>query len=487
MTDPQVAPFRMKATTRFVRDYDRAQPLLKSCAAGALAELRRAFEARPDLALRQYRPVQGIAPAVIEIGISGAARMLAHWNGGCLYLLAVGGHEIVGHYQSTGRVAQEILHCKPMPERLASQIIPNYFTPDVEEDWKHFANEADPSWLQHLDTQQYEAAVGILNRAMATQPGEAGCFEVIAGGPGTGKTSIILNLFDRAWEADLIPRIVIEDHVSDYVRKAIGVDLTPYRCTIGDAKQLVDSGILLVDDPRSVKEIEAAKWLAQSRVFRSVVVGFDPLQLDGDCDDAALSSITNGQKSTFIPLRVCYRQKAVVGSATKRALDSIAASSPYLAVEKKLAFAEARKRVTNLVNDLEFVNPSGRVKKYTHACVSDVHQEVARLSRAPGLWNHSTPYLIAIDDEFVEELPAGWKQALDSLPHADVLPLSRSVEIKGSEYQHALIILSAELFQKLECGFEGSTRKVYYARRLLRIPISRAKDSLTVFVVPNAA
>ena len=48
------------------------------------------------------------------------------------------------------------------------------------------------------------------------------------------------------------------------------------------------------------------------------------------------------------------------------------------------------------------------------------------------------------------------------------------------------IILSADLRHELEAGFTGSGRQIYEERRLLRIPFTRAKDSLAVFVIPPA-
>jgi hypothetical protein len=57
--------------------------------------------------------------------------------------------------------------------------------------------------------------------------------------------------------------------------------------------------------------------------------------------------------------------------------------------------------------------------------------------------------------------------------------------MKGLEYQHVLLVINRSLFEELESGFEGSGRTIYHARRMLRIPFSRAKDSLVTFVVES--
>jgi hypothetical protein len=41
------------------------------------------------------------------------------------------------------------------------------------------------------------------------------------------------------------------------------------------------------------------------------------------------------------------------------------------------------------------------------------------------------------------------------------------------------------IFKQHDAGFEGSGRNLYEQRRLLRIPYSRAKDSLVLFALPR--
>jgi hypothetical protein len=471
----------LKSTSRFVNAYDRAHPRLRACAHGALSDLRRAFEQRPDLALRRYNKLKGLVPAVLEVDIAGGERLLMHWRDGTVYLLEMGGHEVVKRYKATARVTDEVARCKSLPERIEKLVAVSYFTFDVDEEWQSFATEADPSWLNYLDDQQGRAADRILSRAGANQNAKVSYFGLLTGGPGTGKTSVLLNLFSRAWENELVPQMVVEDQVAEYIEASACIDIEPYRCTLKEAQRKSAGGMLLVDDPHSALDIERARWLARKREFKAVIVGVDPLQMAGDCDDAKFDKILEG--SDHIPLHVCYRQKQAVGRATKQALDSLAASSRFLDKQSKLAFAASRRRVTDLVNNMEFANPAGRVKRYPEAVEADVSREVARLLRARGLWNHWPPYLIAFDDERLRDIPRQWKRHLAELPNSRTIPLSQSLEIKGVEFQHAIIIISEALFIELVNGFEGATREKYERRRLLRIPISRAKDSVTVFVL----
>ncbi len=410
--------------------------------------------------------------------------MFAHWRDNTLFLLALGRHEATKHYQQTGRVEAEIQRCEPVPESLSRIGGAPFFTFNLEEEWRDFGDEADPSWLSYLDAPQATAVSRIIERAQVLGAKEW-YFALVAGGPGTGKTSVLLALFERAWECDLVPQIIVEDQVAEYVRAAVGIDLHPYRVTAETARMASHGGILLVDDPRSLSEIKRVRSLSLQRAFKAVVVAVDPLQLVGDAEDTSLLQLAAGKGGDFIWLTSCYRQKSAIGRATKRALDAIAASSPYLADEKKASFAQARQVVTALANKLTFPNHGGRFKVLSAPSSSQVRAEVDRLLRARRLWRHWAPYLLAVDDE-IQQIPTAWQRELERLPRQMRIPLSQSLSVKGLEFQHSVIVMSESLFLQLENGFEGATRRGYEARQLLRIPMSRAKDSVTVMVHPRA-
>jgi hypothetical protein len=79
-------------------------------------------------------------------------------------------------------------------------------------------------------------------------------------------------------------------------------------------------------------------------------------------------------------------------------------------------------------------------------------------------------------------LPNSWKREINGLEA--VVINSKDLElVKGLEFQHVFLVLAKELYDEIEHGFNGSGQSRYLARRLLRIPFSRAKDSLVSFVV----
>lgn len=479
-----MAILSFRATRRFVQSYDHAQPLRKACVIGALSDLRRAYDSDPKLFLRRYPAVSGLRGKVREMDISGGERLLFHHRDGTVHLLEVGDHEIVPHYKQTAALGAELSKTRPLPPGIARLTTSGFFTFDVEKKWKRFANEADPDWLTYLDRPQAAAVRSVLRRMAetASHP-RAWSFTVLIGGPGTGKTSILLNLFCRALEIDVIPQIVVEDQVAEFV-EASGIKLDACRVALHQADALSEGGILLVDDPQTVNQILRAKALAQLRRFRAVVVAVDPLQMRTAPTDEEFRPVLSGTGVMANHLRVCYRQKEIVGQAAKTALDAIARSSPFYAEYRKDDYATAREHTTRIANDLTFTNPSGRAKVYAPATLDDVKAEVRRLRRAPALWRHASPYLIAHDDEHLSAVPLEWRKCLQELPRATYIEMRRSLEIKGIEFQHVILILSRSLFLGLENGFEGVSQPVYHQRRLYRIPLTRAKDSITVLVVP---
>jgi len=68
---------------------------------------------------------------------------------------------------------------------------------------------------------------------------------------------------------------------------------------------------------------------------------------------------------------------------------------------------------------------------------------------------------------------------------AKIITLDEIRSIKGLEFQHVFLFLKRDLYEQVEYGFKGSGQRVYNQRRLLRIPFSRAKDSLVTFVLDN--
>lgn len=442
----------------------------------------------PRTWLRSYNKVKALKESVWELDVSGADRLLFHVKDGMIILLVVGKHEIVRDYVSTANVSREVATAAEPPKSLTTARPHGFFTFDAHEQWQSFANEADPAWLSYLDTEQGAVVCQLLNaidhRGTDLQSSP---LALVMGGPGTGKTSILLNLLDRLFELDLMPEVVVSDQVADYINAASRIDLRSYQTTLQQAQVTPRGDVLLVDDPDDVDSLKALRSLAQSRKYRAVVALFDPLQVRGKLDDLKLARLSEQPSVATYQLSYCYRQKKVVGQAALRMLNAVAASIPFLPGSRKAAggFTEARVNMTRLANALVFRNPSGRAKVHAVADERTVASEVARILRHEGRWTHWPPLLIAVDDENRVELSPGCREILRRIPHR-MIAMSEATSVKGVEFQHVFAFLSDCLFNQLESGFVGSGRRIYELRQLYRIPYTRAKDSLVTFIAASA-
>ena len=184
-------------------------------------------------------------------------------------------------------------------------------------------------------------------------------------------------------------------------------------------------------------------------------------------------------KAQRFELSCCYRQKAKVGRAARAAAEVIARSTPFLDSGKIKAFHDRHRGLGKLANSLSYPNPRGYVQTYPNARKGHLIQELGRIKRFPA-WQH-WPGVLAFMDDGVK-LPAAWSKLLE-VAGAQVVDRTQIQTIKGLEYQHVLLFLHGDTYIKVHEGFTGTGRAAYASARLLRIPYSRAKDSLVAFVM----
>jgi hypothetical protein len=285
-----------------------------------------------------------------------------------------------------------------------------------------------------------------------------------------------MGLLSLLHDSGMSVSVAASEQVARYMDSAMpSIRMSDHLC---DRMSAPDVDVLLVDDPVSVTEISWSISIAHR--YKTVVTAFDPGQLADDLSDVQYSSwLQNGVHE--VQLSECYRQKENVGRATLKLMNAIRTSAPYLDERKIQSFHNQHELVSQLSCRLSFPNPDGYVREYRPADFDDLRHELARIRSAPR-WNH-WHHLLAVIDERVA-LSARWMAEL-SAADAQVV-LKEDVEsIKGLEYQHAFLLFPESIYAEIEQGFSGTGRRGYDARRLLRIPFSRAKDSVAVFVFNN--
>lgn len=485
-------PLQLLVTSKFLRSYRSASPNLQAMAEGAVHDFVKRYRSAPTTCIRHYEPVKrlqtckrldGTQTNIREFEIGGGERMLCDWIAPTLTLVDLGNHSLISKSDCLA-TRNALTSLEDAPAQFWPTSRRPFFVQQPSSRWKTFANELSPDWIYYLDDEQRNVVESIYDDSIDVLL-SAGYHQVhaIIGGPGTGKTSILLNLLKRYHdEGDICVQMVATDEVCKYLHSATHIDPGHFANFVSSE---ANCEVFLFDDPPNTNSLKQIVNIGKDGRAKVIVLAFDPLQLDDALSDAEYRAFLKAHKVREHILRTCYRQKENVGIATKEVVDSIAQSTPFLATEKQQAHWEEHRRLTEISNQLRFVNPFGYTQLHENAKLTDLESELDSLLRQPGgLWRHYPPLLVAVVDDSLETLPERWRQKLEqSRIRYRLVTAPQLGQIKGVEYQHVFVVTGQGLWAQLNQGFQGSGRKTYNQRRLLRIPFSRAKDRLVVFVL----
>lgn len=466
------------ASARFLKAYRKASPRLQYLAEGAIHDLINLFRSNPRTVSHYYDQIAHCKTRILEIDISAGHRLLAHYSKNCLIMLDVGIHEIVSRY-SDGKYESDIRSINEAPNQFWPEQQSEFFIsyPDKSITLK-YKDEVSSEWLYFLEDTQEKIFWDIVNEVANNQHSSA----FVVGGPGTGKTCILVNLLKLFADSEYDVGIVLSDSLTQYIEASTEANISKYRVSLGAISSL---DLLLIDDPTHYNLMRALT-LKKTSSIKAIVAAFDPLQLDKAISDQEFEKLVETNKVAVHTLGECYRQKENVGKATKRIVDIVAASTPFLAENKIQRFQEKHKSLTSLANDLEFLNPHGYTEVYPHATVDNIRYEVKRiLSSKQLMWQHWPGLLILLDGcELTDEAMTALRPLIQR-NYVKILLFDKANEVKGLEFQHVFIFINKDLYEEIQTGFKGTGQSIYNQRRLLRIPFSRAKDSLVIFAIEN--
>jgi hypothetical protein len=486
------------ASERFLDEYRAASPPLQALAEREIHFLQRRVRSHRNW-LSNYDRVAGLrGHVVIEVEVGSGPRILAHFGDRRVTLMAFGDHGVVGRYVRGRTLEADLASRVALPPAFRLGHKDRFFPPTAitaAPSLTPWASELSRDWLYFLDEEQLAIADGIVDNAEEVLLSEDSyCIHVVVGGPGTGKTSILLHLLERL--SDQITKgaetwrvgLDVSDELSDFIEASTGWKLAESRRLTRSA----ELDVLLVDDPRWLQDV-ASQAIAARGDFKAdeededlphpkvVVVAFDPLQLQESVTDKEYARFLEAHAATEWPLRTSYRQKEKVGAVALNVAKVVAESSPFFVEQKQRKHTRERKALTTLANSLVFRNPSGFAKTYEDAQISEWVAHLTWIRSQRGLWEHWPPLLVVSDED--APLPDPWRNVAHALLRCREVTLAEIEVIKGLEFQHVAVVLSEERYEAVESGFSGSGRPVYNQYRLLRIPFSRAKDSIGVFVL----
>lgn len=462
-------------SSRFHSGYSRSSAKLQTLIQGCIHDFVRRARSDPKTVVRFYDRIAGMKGRVLEIDVTGGHRLLAQWEDQTLRLLNVGDHDIVGAY-SSAKLSTDLQKLEPALDRYWPEGDGRkpFFTANPSLGYSEFEGENDRDWLYYLSDQQHDAVISIFcDQADRDELAPS----IILGGPGTGKTVILLNLLKEYCDGDFLPYLVVSEPMRDFLKSWLP-ELNP--SVYGLVQDLpADVDAVLVDDPRDLKDVADLLQRLEWRQSSFLVVAFDPSQLRREVTDEEFREFVEDTGADVHYLNTCYRQKENVGKAARVAMQQIAESTPFADERKIREFHAQHRQLTTMANELRFVNPYGYTQVYETDLLSSLASEIMRIRSHP-TWKHWPPLLVVYEDQELLETAA---PILGDIHHHRSA-LDGAESVKGVEYQHVFALLRQDLYNELQHGFSSTGRKTYRKRRLLRIPYSRAKDSFVVFVSP---
>jgi Txe/YoeB family toxin of Txe-Axe toxin-antitoxin module len=338
--------------------------------------------------------------------------------------------------------------------------------------WLYEAELSD-EWIHFLDEEQAKISETLYQKLVL--PSDEMSVEFVMGGPGTGKTVVLLNLATNLDQAARAVSFEASPNVIKYLSS--GGRMVP------GAKLGFGPGVVaLIDDPASSKVLADSLRKAKSAGCRAIVIGFDPLQWHERKMEANFRKIFENVKYDFYPLWTCYRQSSGVAAKTLELTEKIYhSSSRYLDSLKQQAEREELQPYIDLSLGMSFVDESGRYVLYDENIEANYKTEVNRFRSRIDKWTHTSPIAFVYDDDLPKDFIKSLKADASGLNRTEI-PLSKYRDIRGVEFQELFLFVTTDFWNDLNNGKMGVGSEEWEKLACLHTILSRPKDSLVLYV-----
>jgi len=311
---------------------------------------------------------------VFKIAVTAGDRMIFIVNNDELILCEIGKHEVMKEYSSLSRSTRDLDISKALP---APDWFTNFLLSSVleekgmvnldansesildqvpgQERWK-FEEEIEDSWVAFLDDEQFEISNQLNSQLVRLSEDMQTYF--ILGGPGTGKTIILLNI---AMSLKLAMRSVSFD-LSPQVLKYLnsGPNIVP-GANLGPGPGVT----LLIDDPVSPEILSMKLRHAKTAKCNAVIVALDPLQWHEFGSSEKFDRILNDYAAQIFTLWNCYRQSGAVGEKAIQIVQTIFTDRSVNSLSpRKVAGIQAAQKYLDLSLGMKFKDDMGRFTVY---------------------------------------------------------------------------------------------------------------------------
>ena len=337
-----------------------------------------------------------------------------------------------------------------------------------------FEAELSNEWINFLDDEQAKISETLFHKLV--KPSGEMSVEFVMGGPGTGKTVVLLNLAKNLDQAGRAVSFEASTNVIKYLSSG-------GRKVPGANKGFGPGVVALIDDPASSKALADSLRRARSAGCRAIVIGFDPLQWHERKMETNFRKICESIDYHFYPLWTCYRQTSGVGKKTLELTEKIYhASSRYLDSLKQQAEREELQPYIDLSLGMSFVDESGRYVVYEGDVNKHYGSEINRFRSRIDRWEHTSPIAFVYDDDLPKEFIKSLKLEANGLNRTEI-PISKYRDIRGVEFQELFLFVGRIFWNEINRGKMGVGAEDWEKLACLHTILSRPKDSLVVFIL----
>lgn len=345
-------------------------------------------------------------------------------------------------------------------------------------DRERYLDERFDEWVRFLDNPQVKVRDRILS---SITNGEGSSIHLVIGGPGTGKTMVLIDLaYQIALSTELKPLLELPTSVRDYVERS-GLNIPGMREFDGD--------VWLVDDPVNFEALERTIEEAHQQ-NHSVVIGIDPTQWHGRRSIDKFYRFLDQADLNRYELQLCYRQGGVVGKKAISLIQSFLDKSSAFAKEERILAERAMAADWEQIclKNLSFSDQEGHFNFFeeNYDLQKTFYEQLELAAKFQSYRNWpKVLFSYSSKDSIPPEVHAAIASAKQDFPELTIREREyRKVgDVRGAEYETVLLLLTGEQIGILNRGIKSASTPEWEAATSILTFLTRAQNRLSIFQI----